>query len=97
MRFNKKILLSTFEAIKVLPPMHAGYDGDTIVSKEKEYAIRKSAEQCPSDISIHYGKHGGVAGNGCDTTFNGAKKLSSKTGTLFLVPFSSSCHIGRRL
>jgi len=41
------------ETIKVLPPMQAGYDGDTIVSKEKEYTIRKYAEQWPTRNQGH--------------------------------------------
>jgi hypothetical protein len=94
---DRQNLFAMFEAVKVLPSMQAGNDGDTVVSEEKEYSIRESAEQCPSDISIHYGKHGGVAGNGGNTTFNGTKKLSAKSGTLFLVPFGSGNHIGLRL
>jgi len=86
-----------FEAIKVLPPMQAGDDGDTIVIDEVEYAIRESAQQCPADISVHYCKNGRIAGYSCNAAFNGSKKFSAKSGTLFRVPLGSGSHIGLRL
>jgi hypothetical protein len=74
--------------------MKAGDDGNTVVRKEEEHTIRESAEQCPPNISIHYGEHFRISGNRSDATFGSTKKLCPESGALILVPFGSSSYIG---